>query len=156
LGYPYVTVFQQYEPLVAIVSPIIGALIGAAVTYYFVVKRKRVTFYVGRSEDLTLRLRQHQSFVVFKLNNKEVSNLNRAIIESCETSNFLFKFQVPFFNPKEEFDINLFFDGTPDNVVVHCRMDNVACSIRDIDYLASNTLGAAILRGMLKGLAGHY
>jgi hypothetical protein len=69
--------------------------------------------------------------------------------------NPLFKIKVPFFNAKETFDINLFFDGATDNVVVHFRMDDVRCRVRDADYLSSNTVGAAILRGVIKGLAGE-
>ena len=50
---------SPYLPLITILGPIIGALIGAAITYFVVVKHKRVIFYVSATEDLTQGLRQH-------------------------------------------------------------------------------------------------
>jgi len=89
-----------YLPLVAILGPILGALIGALVTYRFVVKRKRVNFFIHHTEDLTLPLQQQQSMVVFRVGNSEVLNLNRALILIKNTgntaiSNFEFDVEVP-------------------------------------------------------------
>jgi hypothetical protein len=190
----------SYLPLIAILGPIIGAAIGAFVTYRFVVKRKRVAFYIHQSEDLTLQLRQHHSFVVFKIGNFEVLNLNRAPISVKNTGNSVipnfefdiaipnqhpmhlaekssadpklqqaieiswdetrgaynptFKVKVPFFNPGETFNVTLFFDNTTDDVSVLCRMEEVVCQVRSADYMNSDTFGATILRGLVKGIAG--
>ena len=43
--------YAAYLPFIGILGPIIGAFIGAAVTLRFVVKRKRVTFYVTARKD---------------------------------------------------------------------------------------------------------
>ena len=67
-----------YLPLMTVFGPIIGALIGAAVTLSFIVKRKRVTFYVYRTEDLIRELRRSLAVVVLRLNNQDVTELNRA------------------------------------------------------------------------------
>jgi hypothetical protein len=192
---------KQYLPVITILGPIIGALIGAAVTLSFVVKRKRVTFYVYRTEDLIRDLRQNLAVVVLRLNNQDVTELNRAQIwvrnngnaaikdfrfeimipgdhalrladkhandavlhqeikidwdKSASTYNHRFAIQVPYFNPKETFSISVFFDNSPDNVEVLCRMQDVKCVTRDADYIYSNTFGAAVLRGLLKGLANE-
>lgn len=69
-----------YFPLIAIVGPIAGALIGAAITYFFVVKRKRVTFYISPTEDLMQGLRQHLATAVLRLDNRDVLELNRATV----------------------------------------------------------------------------
>jgi hypothetical protein len=190
-----------YLPLITILGPIVGALIGAAVTLGFVVERKRATFYLYRTEDLFSGLRQNLAVVVLRLNNQDVTELNRAQItvrNSGNTSisnfhfdiivpgehrlrlaekhsndsslhraveigwddaagayNFHFAIKVPYFNPKETFDISIFFDKTPDDVKVLCRIEGVKCIIRDPDYIYSNTFGAAVLRGIVKGVANE-
>jgi hypothetical protein len=187
--------------LITIFGPIIGALIGAAVTLSFVVKRKRVTFYVYRTEDLIRELRQNLAVVVLRVNNQDVTELNRAQIgirnngnavikdfqfeilipgdhglrladkhtsdaslhreikidwdRSASTYNHRFTIQVPYFNPKESFEISIFFDKATDNVEVLCRMEDVECVTRDADYIHSDTFGAAVLRGVLKGIANE-
>ncbi|MBN9601917.1 MAG: hypothetical protein J0G33_03190 [Afipia felis] len=191
---------SPYFPLIAISGPIIGAIIGAAITYRFIAKRKRVDFYVQRTEDLTLPLQAHQSLVVFKIGSSEVLNLNRAgvrIKNSGNTSinNFEFDIEVPgahqlslaekfskntklyqaietkndparhtfnpittvkipFLNVEEQFEIGLFFDGEPDDVNIHCRIEELEIRIKDSDFLKSDTWQAAIIRGILSGFAG--
>jgi hypothetical protein len=192
----------QYLPIITIFGPIIGALIGAAITLRFVVKRKRVTFYLYRTEDLTSELRKKLSVVVLRLNNRDVTELNRGTVmvrnsgnapiinfqfdimipgehelrladkfsedsnlhqaidiawdDPASTYNHRFKIKVPYFNPKENFTISVFFDKNPDDLAILCRIEDVKCKIRDPDYIYSNTLSAAFLRGLLRGIGGTY
>jgi hypothetical protein len=61
-----------FGPIAPIVGAIVGACITAGVTYFFIYKRKVVTFWVSETEDLTLPLRQHHSFVRFKVGDSEL------------------------------------------------------------------------------------
>lgn len=76
-----------YLPLIAVAGPIIGALIGAGVTYYVVVKRKVVSFWIEDSEDLTLPLRQEQEHIIFKVGSVELLNLNRGMVHVVNNGN---------------------------------------------------------------------
>jgi hypothetical protein len=67
-------------PAAPIVGAIAGAIIGAVVTLYFVLKRKRVAFYVTPSEDITIPLQQHKRHIGFKLGDRELLNLNRGSV----------------------------------------------------------------------------
>ena len=71
---------ETFGPIAPIVGAIIGACITAGVTYLFIYKRKVVTFWVSETEDLTLPLRQHHSFVIFKVANFEILNQVRSQI----------------------------------------------------------------------------
>jgi hypothetical protein len=75
---------MQNLPFVGPLGPIIGALVGAAisalVTYHFAVKRKVLRFWVTNSEDITLPLRRHYKDVVFKVSGRDFLNLNRSSV----------------------------------------------------------------------------
>jgi len=82
-----------YFPLVAVFGPILGAIIGALFTYFVVVKRKSVRILIGQSEDFTLPLRQRTPHMVFKLNDREMLNLNRARIIARFVRQFQFELE---------------------------------------------------------------
>jgi hypothetical protein len=178
--------FIPYAPFITILGPIIGAIIGAVVTYFIVVKRRKASFSISKSEDVTLPLHREHRNIVFKIGNQEMTNLNRASILVKNTgntviSNFqfdievpgvhrnaladklsenkqlhdaidiefdqplrptgpLFHIKVPFFNPKETFEVVLFFDGITTDCNVRCRMEDLRCKIRRTDYLSAITL----------------
>jgi hypothetical protein len=94
----------KYFPLVTIFGPIIGAIIGALVTYFVVVKRKTVTFWISKSDDLTLPLRQEHDLIVFKIGERAMPNLNMARIHVKNTGNtpikdFGFDIEIPGSHP---------------------------------------------------------
>lgn len=69
----------------------------------------------------------------------------------CEVS-------VPYFNAKESFDLLVFFDGSPELIEVSCRLEDVSSKVvAAIDLFGEGpplTAKQAIIRGILKGLAG--
>ncbi len=92
--------WASYAPFITVFGPIIGALIGAAVTYFLVVKRKKVQFSVIESEDITLPVQREQRNIVFKIGDREMLNLNRASIfvknaGNSTIENFDFKIEIP-------------------------------------------------------------
>jgi hypothetical protein len=71
-----------------------------AVTYFVVVKRKSVAFWVSDGEDVTLPLRRHHKDIVFKVSGREFLNLNRANVFVKNTGNtsiagFKFDIEIP-------------------------------------------------------------
>jgi hypothetical protein len=171
-----------FGPIAPIVGAIVGACITAGVTYFFIYKRKVVTFWVSETEDLTLPLRQHHSFVRFKVGDSELANLNRARVvvkatgntaisnltfdieipgahpmylaehhaespklyhaiqidwdKPPKTSDPRFHITVPFLNPKEKFDILVFFDERSDRCNIHCRIEDVRAPVKRGDYFS--------------------
>jgi hypothetical protein len=86
-----------YAPFVTVAGPIVGALIGAGVTYLLVIKRKTVLFVKSPSEDLTLPLHQNLQRISHKIDDREVLNLNRGMIHVLmrgNTSIDNFKFEI--------------------------------------------------------------
>lgn len=166
-----------YLPLITIFGPIIGAIIGAGVTYFLVIKRKRVTFWLAHSEDLTTLLRSHRRIISIKVDDKDVRTLNRTKVAVKNTGNTTIAgltFQVvilgehgfvapevsagdvkleqaiqteltkgpdpyvvvtvPFLNPKEAFEVQIFFDGKTGDCEVHCRMEDVSVKFKTLGY----------------------
>jgi|ERR1043165_2092537 hypothetical protein len=74
-------------PAAPIVGALVGALIAALVTYFLIVKRKRLSIFVGRTEDLTKGLRAHRHPVALRFGDKEVKRLNRAWISITNKGN---------------------------------------------------------------------
>jgi hypothetical protein len=74
-------------PVAPIVAAIIGAFITAAVAYFFLARRKILSFWVADSEDVTLPLRRHHSDISVKVSGREFQNLNRARIFVKNTGN---------------------------------------------------------------------
>lgn len=72
--------WAAYAPFITVFGPIIGALIGVGVTYFLVVKRKRVRFSIAPSEDIAQPVQRERKDVVFKVGSSEMRNLNRATI----------------------------------------------------------------------------
>lgn len=73
-------------------APIIGGLIGAgitaAITYFFVLKRKRVLFIVGKTESLTDALKaKGGDNVKVSINKQELDTLNRAEVLAINNGN---------------------------------------------------------------------
>jgi hypothetical protein len=161
-------------PLAPIIGGFVGASIGAFVTYYLVLVRKAVTFLVGKSEDITLPLRQEHDFIEFKIGDRTLLNLNRASVIVRNSGNgaitdFCFDIEIPgrhphylaklvtndvdlrnsvkiswdeppesrslfhirtgFLNPKEGYEVVVFFDGPTDDCNILCRMEGVKCKI---------------------------
>jgi hypothetical protein len=171
-----------FGPIAPIVGAIVGACITAGVTYFVIYKRKVVNFWVSETEDLTLPLRQHHSFVRFRVGDSDLSNLNRGRVvvkntgntaianlafdieipgthamhlaehhatsqklyqaiqidwdKPPKTSDPRFHIIVPFLNPKEKFDILVFFDGTTDRCNIHCRIEDVRALVKQGDYFS--------------------
>jgi hypothetical protein len=74
-------------PLAPIIGGIIGALITAVVGYFFIAKRKILSFWITDSEDITLPLRRHHSDISVKVSGREFQNLNRARVFVRNTGN---------------------------------------------------------------------
>jgi hypothetical protein len=51
-----------------------------------------------------------------------------------------FHIKVPFFNPKERFDIVVFFDEAADDCNVHCRIEDVKSPIKRGDFISTRDL----------------
>lgn len=87
-------------PIAPIIGAIIGAMIAAAVTYYLVVKRKSLGFWVTKTEDLTSSLQRHHQQIVVSVGGQGFLNLNRASVLIKNTGNtsigdFKFDIQIP-------------------------------------------------------------
>lgn len=74
-------------PLAPIIGAIIGALITAVIGYFFIAKRKILSFWIADSEDITLPLRRHHSDISVKVSGREFQNLNRASVLVKNTGN---------------------------------------------------------------------
>jgi hypothetical protein len=153
------------------------------VTYYIVVRRKYVVFWISKSDDITLPLRQEgmrvRQFFSFKLGDREFRNLNKSTVRVKNKGNVaiqnlsfdvvilgehtalpgisaknhriarsvevkseienrvdpIFAISTPYLNPKEAFEIDLFFDGEADECRVYCRMEDVKIKIKGGDPL---------------------
>lgn len=62
------------------VATIIGALIGAAITYVYGVKRKRLHFWIATTENLTRSLQRHHQQIVVSVGGQPFLDLNRAVV----------------------------------------------------------------------------
>src|ERR1700736_2846935 len=65
-------------PIAPVIGALFGALITAAVTWLFVAKRQSIGFWITPTEDITSSLRAKYRNIVFKINNKEMLNLNKS------------------------------------------------------------------------------
>jgi hypothetical protein len=162
----------ELGPVAPVLGGIVGALITAVVSYFFIFKRRRVTFWIQNTRNLTEGMRP---FVAITMEGSEVIELNRASVvvensgntslkdfefevripghhgncvgkaESTQplleravkvekshssTSEILVKVLVPFFNPKEVFEVVLFFDNKADECEVRCRMEETDVKIK--------------------------
>jgi hypothetical protein len=90
----------DFGPLSPILAALASAIITALVTYYVVAQRRAVTFWISKSDDLTLPLRKHHRHIVFKIGDVEMLNLNRAFVSVKNRGNvaikdFAFDIEVP-------------------------------------------------------------
>jgi hypothetical protein len=74
-------------PIIGGGGAIVGALIGAGVTYFLVVKRKVVRFAITKTEDFTLPIRQGHDFLEFSVGERKLANLNRASVSVSNGGN---------------------------------------------------------------------
>jgi hypothetical protein len=81
------TGWVKYAPFVTFFGPIIGALIGAAITYYVVVARKQLTFWVTESEDVTAPLKRQYRDISFNVSGRQFATLNRSSVFVKSTGN---------------------------------------------------------------------
>ncbi len=91
---------KNWLPAIAIVGPIAAAIITALVTRHFR-ERKRVSFIVARTEDLTQPLWRTNNKIVIIINDQGVLNLNRSVTYVTNTGNVSIK----------DFECELRFDG---------------------------------------------
>jgi hypothetical protein len=163
-------------PAAPIVGALLSAIIGGAITLLIVHKRKKLTFIVRKSEDLTAPLKQHHGLISFRFGLRDVNSLNRAAVRVRNTGNTTIKdvkfsvlifgthafhiseislgdsaivrgiqtaWSVPdnadtptlyvsadFLNPKETFEVLIYFDGDVEQPDVSCRMEEVKVAIR--------------------------
>ncbi|MGJ5141636.1 hypothetical protein ACQR1V_26890 [Bradyrhizobium oligotrophicum] len=88
-------------PIAPIIGATFGALIGAAVTYVLVQKRKRVIFFAGKSESLTESLKARTGEIAkVTINKQELNSLNRAEVHAFNSgntsiANFSFEILIP-------------------------------------------------------------
>lgn len=73
-------VVSSVQPFSAIIGALISALVAVAIAYFWVSKRKVIKFWIGKSEDITRPLKKEHQAIVFKVNERELSNLNRSTI----------------------------------------------------------------------------
>jgi hypothetical protein len=79
---------MNFSWLIGPIGPILSAIITFFATYFFLRERRRVTFLLSNSEDLTLLLRrQSQDVVTFKITGEDWFNLNRAAVVVKNTGN---------------------------------------------------------------------
>jgi hypothetical protein len=75
-------------PIAPIIGATVGALIGAAVTYTLVQKRKRVILFAGKSESLTDSLKARSGEIAkVTINKQELDSLNRAEVHAYNNGN---------------------------------------------------------------------
>jgi hypothetical protein len=75
---------RDWLPAIAIVGPILSALITALVTWRFR-ERTRVRFTIGQSEDLAAPLTRHRRDIAFRIGDQQVQNFNRGIVISIQS-----------------------------------------------------------------------
>ena len=63
-----------------IIAAFIAGAIAALIAYYLTSKRKALKILIGESEDLTSSLREHHKQIAFKVEGKDIGNLNRALV----------------------------------------------------------------------------
>jgi hypothetical protein len=68
-------------------------------------------------------------------------------------SEILVNVVVPFFNPKEVFEVVLFFDNEPDECEVRCRMEDTSVKVRRGFYVPRPSVGEIAKMGMVPLLA---
>lgn len=163
-------------PLAPIIGAIVGALIAALVTYFLVVKRKALGFWVSETEDLSHALHRHGRVIVLSVDGRPFLNLNRTTIRARNVGNtsiegFSFDIVVPerhesyfgevlkanpdlreaikisnkpsqmseallhvdvasFLNPRDEFEVVLFFDNDAVDCDVRCRVSDVRTRVK--------------------------
>ncbi len=159
---------RDWLPLMAVLGPILAAMITLAVTRYFR-ERKRLTFIVVRTEDLMLPLRRNRDQVSVRIDNTDVLDFNRGLVFVHNNGNVtikepafsvkidgnhdlrlfnisaenarlkdsidagwdrednadLLRVAIPFLNPKERFQITIFFNGPTVDCEILCRIEGV-------------------------------
>jgi uncharacterized repeat protein (TIGR01451 family) len=80
-----ISTFPQWAA--TLLAALFTAVVSVFMTYRYLVKRKRLTFYVAKSEDLTALLRVHAGAISIKMLDREVRQLNRAKIVVKNTGN---------------------------------------------------------------------
>jgi hypothetical protein len=178
---------MEFGPIAPIVGAMVGALIAAAVTYFVVVKRKRVTFWIRETEDLTAPLRKHHPDISIKIGNNEYKNMNKGsvlirnmgnqAVENfafdvalpgrhgvimtnlkwrdptatmdqlgvelvTDSNNMPLRFSIPFLNPNESLELDLYFEGEPVGCNVSCRMQDLKIKMRRGGTFTENVLNA--------------
>src|SRR5262245_21523708 len=88
------------QPVAAIIGALITAGIASAVTFFVVVKRKVVTFWVAPTIELTGEMKKQHERISFKIDDKEFRDLHRAQVSVRNTgnaaiSNFCFDILIP-------------------------------------------------------------
>jgi hypothetical protein len=71
-------------------GPVIGAIVGAGITAAVAFRnreRRRVTFVIYPTDDLTSPLREHHKFISFKIGEREMWRLNRSRVRVGNTGN---------------------------------------------------------------------
>jgi hypothetical protein len=74
-------------PILGGLGAVIGACIGAAVTFIYVVKRKRVLFTIEETEDLLQALRAEDDSITINISGSPVSSFNRCRINVKNVGN---------------------------------------------------------------------
>lgn len=82
---------MTFGPVGPIIATLITALLSAGIALFITQKRQRVDFFVGATEDLTLALRRNRPNVSVKVDDKELLNLNRAIVAVRSSGNDVIK-----------------------------------------------------------------
>jgi hypothetical protein len=113
--------WQTIGPLSPIIGGVLGAAIGAIITYVVVVKRKAVVIRIAASEDITRPLLGENDFMIFKIGDRELLNLNRAEISVRNTGSAAIK----------DFTFEIAVPGSPKNCIakVATQNDNVGHAV---------------------------
>ena len=86
-------------PLAPIVGAVSAAAVSALVTYFVVMKRKKVEFWIAASEKIAPPHNRHQN-ILFKIGDKDVLNLNKGEVSvknsgNKSIANFIFHLKLP-------------------------------------------------------------
>jgi hypothetical protein len=195
-------------PLSPIIGAVIGAVIASLVTYFIVVRRQYLMFWILKSNDIAFPLRQQamllRQFFSIKIGDREFHNLNKSTVRVKNIGNIaiqhlsfdvvipgehtavavasarnldlrrsvqveskyddikipidpMYAISTSYLNPKESFEIALFFDGKVDECEVYCRMEDVKIKIRRggtlveqiFDDRVPTSIGAKFVRYLL-------
>jgi hypothetical protein len=105
----------EFGPLAPIVGAIVGATIASLVGYFILQKRKRVKFWVSKSDDVTLPLRRDHKHIVFQIGGRNFVNLNRAMVFVKNVGNTAisgFKFDIEIPDQHQEYLAELIVDDS--------------------------------------------